>query len=113
MPTEYEVARVVARFRARSAYWTSAGFYGVSLYGKLATDPELPENLHPHVIAALEGVKPEAIAQRRKRGSGSSFLRTAQNAIRYPLSAYCTFLAARYVERAPHPAHAEYTQIPS
>lgn len=106
-----EVARVVALFRARSGYWTSHGYHGASLYERLACDPELPENLDPLVIAALEGVKAEAVAQRRKRGGGSSFLKTAQNAIRYPTAAYCKYLAARFVERHPRSAQAEYTNV--
>jgi hypothetical protein len=60
----------VALFRRRSAYWTSEGFLGASLYERLAADPELPENLHALVIATLEGIKPEAVAARRKRGGG-------------------------------------------
>jgi hypothetical protein len=47
--------------------------------------------------------------QRRRRGAGPSFLRTAQNAIRYPTAAYCAFPAARFVERRPRSAQAEYT----
>lgn len=104
-----EIARVVALFRKRSAHWTAEGFHGASLYERLASDPELPENLDPLVIATLEGVQAEAIAARRKRGGGSSFLRTAQNAIRYPTAAYCRYLAVRYVERRPRSAQAEYT----
>jgi hypothetical protein len=80
-----DVARIVALFRARSAFWTQQGFHGALLYERLAADTELPENLSPAVIAELEGIQPSAIAQRRKRGQGSSFLRTAQNAVLYPL----------------------------
>jgi hypothetical protein len=104
------VARVVAQFRERSAHWTSQGYHGAELYAALASDPELPENLHARVIAALEGVEPSAVAQRRKRGAGPSFLRTAQNAVIYPTASYCNFLAARFVERKSAPAAREYTR---
>jgi hypothetical protein len=109
MPNPDEIARTVAQFRERSAHWTAQGFHGAELYHQLAADPELPENLHPQVIAALEGILPQAVAARRKRGAGPGFLRTAQNAIRFPTASYCRFLAARYVERHPRSAQAEYT----
>jgi hypothetical protein len=105
-----EVARIVALFRERSAYWTAAGFHGAALYRQLAADPELPENLHPLVIATLEGVKLDAVAQRRKRGGGPSFIRTTSNQIIYLTAAYCQFLAVRFVERKSAPAAREYTR---
>jgi hypothetical protein len=96
-------------FRERSTFWSASGYAGADLYDRLATDPILPEYLHPFAIAVLEGVRPDAIAARRKRGGGSSFVRTAQNAILYPTSDYCRFLAARFVERRLQPAQGEYT----
>jgi hypothetical protein len=106
-----DVAHAIALFRELSAYWSSKGFHGASLYEQLAADPLLPENLHPTVIAELEGVEPSAIAQRRKRGGGPSFIRPVSNIVRYPLADYCRFLAARYVERQPAPAGREYTRV--
>jgi hypothetical protein len=105
-----EIAQTVALFRKRSAHWTSMGYTGAKLYAVLAADPELPENLHPLVIATLEGVKLDAVGQRRKRGGGPSFIRTAQNIVIYPTAAYCAFLAARFVERRAAPAAGEYTR---
>ena len=108
--TEEIAQTAVALFRKRSAHWTAMGYTGAKLYAALAADAELPEHLSAHVIAALEGIQPDAVAQRRKRGGGPSFIRTASNQIIYPTAAYCHFLAARFVERRPPSAAREYTR---
>ena len=90
---------VVARICARSAFWTAQGYTGARLYEQLALDSELPENLGGRVIAALENKQPSAVAQERKQGRGSAFLRLAQNYVVYPRAAYFLHLRDRFVER--------------
>jgi len=109
--TDEDIARLVALFKERSAFWTSQGHHGAALYEALAADSELPENLPPKVIAAIENVKPEALGQRRKRGAPPSFIRSAQNKVDYPRASYCLWLAARYVERQTTRAASEYTRV--
>jgi hypothetical protein len=99
--TTGDADRVVALIAERSAYWTSQGCVGAQLYERLASDNELPENLDSKVIAAIENKQPSAVAQERKRGSGASYLRLAQNFVVYPRAAYFQHLRDRFVERRP------------
>ena len=92
---------IVALIAERSAYWTSQGYVGAKLYEQLAADSELPENLDGRVIAALENKQPSAVAQERKQGRGSAFLRLAQNYVLYPRGSYFLHLRDRFVERRP------------
>lgn len=103
-----DIDRTVRLFKERSAFWTSQGYTGAALYEALASDAALPENLPSKVIAALENVKPSAIAQRRKRGAPPSFLRSAQNKVDYPRASYCLYLRDRFVNRPTSRAAAEY-----
>jgi hypothetical protein len=105
-----DIAEILKLFKERSAFWTSQGHTGPALYEALATDPELPENLPSKVIAAIENVKPSAVAQRRKRGAPPSFLRSAQNQVVYPRASYCLYLRERFVNRPTSPAAAEYSR---
>lgn len=113
MKTHDDVNRIVELFKQRSAYWTSQAYFGAALYRKLAEDSHLPENFSPKVAAAILGVKPEAMAQRRKRGAPPSFFRWSQNSVDYPRGAFCLFLADRFVERRTALAAPEYTRIPA
>ena len=108
-----DVDRIVELFNQRSAYWTSQGYFGATLYEQLASDSALPEFFSPKVAAAIIGVLPSAMAQRRKRGDPPSFIRFAQNATGYPRGTFCHFLRDRFVERRPARAQSEYTQIPA
>src|SRR6478736_5025696 len=105
-----DIAEIVKLFRERSAFWTSQGYIGAALYEALAADAALPENLPPKVIAAIENVKPSAIAQRRKRGAPPSFIRSAQNKVDYPRASYCQYLRDRFVNRPTAPATVEYSR---
>jgi len=105
-----DIARIIQLFKERSAFWTSQGHIGPALYEALASDAELPENLPPKVIAAIENVKPSAVAQRRKRGAPPSFIRSAQNKVDYPRASYCLFLRDRFVNRPTSRAAAEYSR---
>ncbi|QHP69419.1 hypothetical protein EI171_20285 [Bradyrhizobium sp. LCT2] len=109
MKTPDAITAVVTLFGERSAYWTSRGFFGAELYERLASDSELPENFDSKAVAAILGVKHDAMAQRRKRGDPPSFIRFAQNSVMYPRHALCLFLRDRFVERRPTPARREYT----
>jgi hypothetical protein len=105
-----DIVEIVKLFKERSAFWTSEGYIGAALYEALASDAALPENLPPKVIAALENVKPSAMAQRRKRGGPPSFLRSAQNKVDYPRASYCLHQRDRFVNRPTSRAAAEYTR---
>jgi hypothetical protein len=105
-----DIAHIVQLFKERSAFWTSQGHTGTALYEALASDAELPENLPPKVIAAIENVKPSAVAQRRKRGAPPSFIRSAQNKVDYPRASYCLFLRDRFVNRPTSRAAGEYSR---
>jgi len=110
-PSDDTISAIVTLFGERSAYWTSQGYFGEALYERLASDSELPENFSSKVVAAILDVQPEAIAQRRKRGHGPSFIRLAQNYVTYPRHALCLYLRDRFVERRPALAAREYTAI--
>jgi hypothetical protein len=105
------VAAIVALFTERSAYWSQRGYHGAQLYEMLACDPALPENFDPAVIAAILHVKPDALAQRRKRGGGPSFLRPSKISVIYPRAQFCLFLRDRFVERRTPRAQSEYTTV--
>jgi hypothetical protein len=111
MPTQDEVDRIVQLFNERAAHWTSEGFHGATLYEQLASDPLLPPNFQPRVVAALLHVDPPALGARRKRGAGPSFIRASGNLVLYPRDSLCFFLRDRYVERRPALARREYTQV--
>ena len=100
---------IVAQIAERSAYWTGQGYVGAKLYEQLALDSELPENFSSRVIATLEHKQPTAVAQERKQGRGSGYLRLAQNYVVYPRAAYFLHLRDRFVERRPASARREYT----
>jgi hypothetical protein len=95
---------IVALIAERSAHWTGQGYVGARLYEQLAADSELPENLGGRVIAALENKQPSAVAQERKQGRGSAYLRLAQNYVLYPRASYFLHLRDRFVERRLAPA---------
>ena len=105
-----DILLIILLFKQRSAFWTSQGYTGAALYEALAADAELPEHFPPKVVAAIENVKPSAVAQRRKRGAPPSFIRSAQNKIDYPRASYCLHLRDRYVHRVTARAEAEYSR---
>ncbi|MBP1881953.1 hypothetical protein [Sinorhizobium mexicanum] len=62
-------------FNRRAAYFAEQGFSGGDVFDKLAADPALPLMLTIYDIAAIEGIGPDAIRARRRRGKGPSWYR--------------------------------------
>lgn len=65
--------KVAALFNQCVADLAAQGLHGAELFDKLAADPRLPLHFSTEDLAAIEGIQPDAVRQRRKRGLGPAY----------------------------------------
>lgn len=87
-------------FNERLAYWTKQGLSGAALFEALANDDQLPAFFDDNDIAAIEGVAPLSVKQRRYRKAGPAYVRLSWKAVRYPRPDYIRNLASKFVRAA-------------
>lgn len=91
---------ILQLIQERAAYWSNAGYRGCDVYLRLSTDPQIPENLPPGVVAAIMGVKADALKFRRRKKMRPAYLRLSATLIAYPKRDFFPMLAESYVSHS-------------
>jgi predicted DNA-binding transcriptional regulator AlpA len=82
----------------RIAFFVSQGLTGAALFNALKSDPGLPAFLVESEVAAITGLTPAALRQRRARRQNPPFTSLSRKAVRYERASFFAWLAARAAE---------------